>query len=136
MKAEKIYIFVLYKSKHNKNVFSCSGNVYICMYILWHINPLLGKTCETEETNATARQQLRKYATLLEPLLGSGPRTTIRVLSEAVFFICPLHDYIIRQTKLSVVIRYSKGTSITKKKPKPLPFYQRRSNERRKKQKS
>jgi hypothetical protein len=28
---------------------------------------------KNNETTATARQQLRKYATVLEPLLGSGP---------------------------------------------------------------
>jgi hypothetical protein len=32
-----------------------------------------------------ARQQLRKYATVLEPLLGSGPRSTMEVQLEAVF---------------------------------------------------
>jgi hypothetical protein len=32
-----------------------------------------------------ARQQLRKYATVLEPLLGSGPRATMEVQLEAVF---------------------------------------------------
>jgi hypothetical protein len=30
-------------------------------------------------------QQLRKYTTVMEPLLGSGPRTKIEVLLEAVF---------------------------------------------------
>jgi hypothetical protein len=32
-----------------------------------------------------ARQQLRKYATVLESLLGSGPRATMEVQLEAVF---------------------------------------------------
>jgi hypothetical protein len=32
-----------------------------------------------------ARQQLRKYATVLEPLLGSGPRATMEVQLEAMF---------------------------------------------------
>jgi hypothetical protein len=31
-------------------------------------------------------QQLRKYATVLELLLGSGPRATREVLLEAVFY--------------------------------------------------
>jgi hypothetical protein len=55
--AEKI---VLYKSKRKKNVFGCLGNVYVHMYILWHINPLLGNNRETDETNVIGRQQLRK----------------------------------------------------------------------------
>jgi hypothetical protein len=32
-----------------------------------------------------ARQQLRKYTTVLEPLLGIGPRATMEVQLEAVF---------------------------------------------------
>jgi hypothetical protein len=32
-----------------------------------------------------ARQQLRKYATVLEPLVGSGPRATMEVQLEATF---------------------------------------------------
>jgi hypothetical protein len=53
-----------------------------------HIDALLGNCRETDnETMAIAMRQLRKYATLLEPLLGSGPRTTLEVLSEAVFSV-------------------------------------------------
>jgi hypothetical protein len=38
-----------------------------------HIDSLLANDSETyNEITATARQQLRKYATVLEPLLGSG----------------------------------------------------------------
>jgi hypothetical protein len=57
----------------------------IDLNILWHIDTLLGNDCETNETTAIARQQLRKYATGLEPLLGSSPRATMEVLLEAVF---------------------------------------------------
>jgi hypothetical protein len=52
---------------------------------LWHIDPLLGNDRETNETTATAMQQLCKYATVLELLLGSGTRATVEVLLEAVF---------------------------------------------------
>jgi hypothetical protein len=48
------------------------------LYILWHIDPLLGNDRETNnETMVIAMQQLRKYATVLEPLLGSGPRPNL-----------------------------------------------------------
>jgi hypothetical protein len=53
--------------------------------VLWHINPLLGNDREAKETRAITRQQLRKYATVLEPLLGSGPRAAMEVQLEAVF---------------------------------------------------
>jgi hypothetical protein len=52
---------------------------------LWHIDPLLGNYHDTNnERMTTDRQQLREYATVLEPLLGSGPPTTMEVLLEAV----------------------------------------------------
>jgi hypothetical protein len=55
-------------------------------------------TGNNRETNnkatAIARQQLRKYATVLELLLGSGPRATMEVLFEAMFSMCPLRGYI------------------------------------------
>jgi hypothetical protein len=35
------------------------------------------------ETTAIAKQLLRKYATVLEPLMDSGRRATIKVLLEA-----------------------------------------------------
>jgi hypothetical protein len=48
------------------------------LYILCHIDPLLGNDRETNnETTAIDTQQLRKYATVLEPLPGSGPRATM-----------------------------------------------------------
>jgi hypothetical protein len=53
--------------------------------MLWHIDPLLGNDCETNETTAITRQQLRKYVKVLEPLLGNIPRSTMGVLLEAVF---------------------------------------------------
>jgi hypothetical protein len=60
-------------------------------YILWHIDLLLGNDRETHnETTAIARQQLRQYATVLKHLLGSGPRTTMEVLLEAMFSMSPL----------------------------------------------
>jgi hypothetical protein len=53
---------------------------------LWHIDPLLGKDHEvSNETKAIARQKLRKYATVLEPLLGSGQSATMEVLLERCF---------------------------------------------------
>jgi hypothetical protein len=55
--------------------------------ILWHIYPLLGNDRKTNEIKALARQQLLKYATVLEPLLGSGLRATMEVLLEAVFSV-------------------------------------------------
>jgi hypothetical protein len=36
---------------------------------------------------AIAMQQLCKYTTVLEPLRGSSPRTTMEVLLEAVFSV-------------------------------------------------
>jgi hypothetical protein len=48
------------------------------------MDPLLGNEGETNnETMATVMQQLRKYATSLKPLLGSGPRATKEILLEA-----------------------------------------------------
>jgi hypothetical protein len=62
------------------------------IYILWHIDPLLGNDRKTNnETTVIARQQLR---TVLEPLLGSGPCATMEALLEAVFSMGPLQDYI------------------------------------------
>jgi hypothetical protein len=49
-------------------------------YILWHIDH---KT--NNGTMAIARQQLCKYTTVLELLLGSGPRATIELLFVVVF---------------------------------------------------
>jgi hypothetical protein len=51
--------------------------------LLWYIDSLLGET--NNETTAIAMQQLRKYATVLETLLGSGPRTAMELLLKAVF---------------------------------------------------
>jgi hypothetical protein len=58
--------------------------------ILWHIDLLLCNDREANnETTAIARQQLRKYAKALEPLLGSGPRATMEILLEMVIFMWP-----------------------------------------------
>jgi hypothetical protein len=47
--------------------------------------PLLDNDHETNnKTTAIVMQQLCKYPTVLEPLLGSGPRATMKVLLEAV----------------------------------------------------
>jgi hypothetical protein len=45
-------------------------------------------------------QQLHKYTTVLESLLGSGLRTTIEVLLEAAFSMDLLRGYITELTKL------------------------------------
>jgi hypothetical protein len=59
---------------------------YLCENTLSHVDPLLGNDCETNnETMAITRQHIRKYATILEKFLGSGPRATMEVLLEAVF---------------------------------------------------
>jgi hypothetical protein len=63
--------------------------------ILWHIEPLLGDDHESDnKTMATARQQICKYITLLEPLIGSGLGATMEVLFKAVFPIGLLQGYI------------------------------------------
>jgi hypothetical protein len=54
-------------------------------YVLWHIDPMLGNDHETIETTTIALQQLRKYATVLKPLLCSGPRAKMEAPLEAVF---------------------------------------------------
>jgi hypothetical protein len=57
---------------------------------MWHIEPLLGNERETNnDTTAIPRQQLCKYETVLELLLGSGPRAAIDALLEAVFLWAP-----------------------------------------------
>jgi hypothetical protein len=49
---------------------------------------LLSNGRETNnETKIVYMQQLRDYATVLEPLLGSGPQTTMNMLLEAVFSV-------------------------------------------------
>jgi hypothetical protein len=54
--------------------------------IMWHIDPLLCNDRETNnETTAIAIQELRRYATVLQPLLCSGSPATMEVLLEAVF---------------------------------------------------
>jgi hypothetical protein len=60
-----------------------------------HTDPLLGNDSETNnKKKVIAMQQLRKYATLLDPLLGSGPRATVEVLLEVVFSMDPLEGCI------------------------------------------
>jgi hypothetical protein len=54
---------------------------------MWHMDPLLRNDGEINGATAIATQQLRNYATILEALLGSGPRATMEVLLEAVFSV-------------------------------------------------
>jgi hypothetical protein len=69
---------------HKRIIPVCLYNLYVSCHI--HVDPLIGKDGETNnETAAFARQQLWKYAIVLEPLLGSGPRATMEVLLEALF---------------------------------------------------
>jgi hypothetical protein len=44
---------------------------------MWHIDPLLRNDRETNDTTAIAMQEFRKYATVLEPLLGSSPPAAV-----------------------------------------------------------
>lgn len=53
------------------------------------MNPLLG-----------SEHDLRKYSTVLEPLLDSGPRSIMEVMLEAVFSKEPIPDYTTRPTAL------------------------------------
>jgi hypothetical protein len=62
----------------------------MCVYKLWHIDPLVGNDRETNnETTAIAMQQLRKYATVLETLQDSGPRATSEVGSGVFYGSAP-----------------------------------------------
>jgi hypothetical protein len=54
--------------------------------------PVARQGPRTNKATATARQQLRKYATVLEPLLGSDRRATMEVLLETVFSMRPLRE--------------------------------------------
>jgi hypothetical protein len=57
---------------------------------------LIGNDRETDnETTAIAMQQLRKYATLLESLLGSGPRNSGSALGSGVFYVAWHKDELI-----------------------------------------
>jgi hypothetical protein len=53
--------------------------------ILWHIDLLIGNDRKTNDETTTAMQQLHKHAKVPEPLLGSGPCTTMELLFEVVF---------------------------------------------------
>jgi hypothetical protein len=74
---------------------------------LWPIDPLLGNDRETNDTTTIVRQQLRKYVTVLEPLLNSGLRATMVILLKRCFLCGPLLGYITRPTELSSV-RYKR----------------------------
>jgi hypothetical protein len=66
--------------------------------ILWHTDALQDNDRETNETPTIARQQLHKYATVLDPLLDSGPRA-MEVLLKVVFSMGPPRGYITRPTE-------------------------------------
>jgi hypothetical protein len=57
-------------------------------------------------SEAVARQHLRKYATILQPLLGSRPLLTMKPRLEGVFYVVRA-DAISRQLP---VVRYSWNT--------------------------
>jgi 7,8-dihydro-6-hydroxymethylpterin-pyrophosphokinase len=60
---------------------------------------LLGNDLETNnETMIIARQQLHKYATVLEPLSGTSPYTPTKELLELVFSTLVLQGYITQST--------------------------------------
>jgi hypothetical protein len=63
-----------------------------------HKDPLLDNDCEKHETTAIDMQQLRKYATTLEPLQGSDPGATVEILLEGVFSVEQLRGCITRPT--------------------------------------
>jgi hypothetical protein len=86
----------------------CVRNVI--MNILWHIVPLLGNDSKTNNgTMVISRKELRKYATVPEPLLGSGPRITLEVLLESVFSMVRLLGYITRPTEICLIIAMQCG---------------------------
>lgn len=49
---------------------------------MWHIELSLGNKLKAKEKTTIAREQIRKYATVLEPLLSSGLPLTMEVLLE------------------------------------------------------
>jgi hypothetical protein len=74
--------------------------------ILWHIDPLLDNDRETNnEATTITRQQLHKYATVLEPLLESGPLPKLKILLEAVLSMWSFD----RPTELSSVSEWRVG---------------------------
>jgi hypothetical protein len=93
---------LLFRCQELTEVYNLAGRHILHLHcILRHIDPLLGNDRKiNNETTAIARQQLCKYATVLEPLLGSGLRITMEALLEAVFSMGQLQGYIIQPTKL------------------------------------
>jgi hypothetical protein len=56
--------------------------------------PIARQRPRIKQTTAIAMQQLRKYATILEPLLANGPLATMEVSLEVVFSMwSPLRLY-------------------------------------------
>jgi hypothetical protein len=90
----KLWLLILFVRKFTYRNMTAKPHkriLYICfykLYVLWHTDQFLGNDREiNNETTATARQQVCKYATILEPLLGSDPRATIKLLLEAMFSV-------------------------------------------------
>jgi hypothetical protein len=87
---------------------------------------LLSNDRESNETTAIARQELRKYVTVLEPLLGSGPRATVEVLPlfHKICFAKPvLTDDLCIVRKQTFSVRYDirrKAKHIRKRQPHHL----------------
>jgi hypothetical protein len=70
--------------------------------VLWHIHPFLDNDQErNNEPRAIAKQQHRKYATILELLRGRGPRGRMEVLLEVVFAVGLSLGYITRPNALN-----------------------------------
>jgi hypothetical protein len=58
--------------------------IFICIvpYV-----PVARQRPRKKKTTVISMQQIRKYPTELKPLLGSGPRATVKVLLEAVVYV-------------------------------------------------
>jgi hypothetical protein len=59
---------------------------------MWHIDPLLGNGSKTVKTMVLARQQLCKYATVLEPLLSRDPRNNGSSVGNDVLHVVRSED--------------------------------------------
>jgi hypothetical protein len=97
--------------RHHLNKLHAEHQVNGCI-ILWHIDPLLGNDRETNnETKVTARQQFRKYATVLELLLRSCLPAKMDVLLEAMFsmWFAPRLYHSTDQVELVSAVQLSTG---------------------------
>jgi hypothetical protein len=77
-------LHVVSQEDHNLylQVLSCISYMKASIFIVLYCGVLPKKPAYQR---FIARQQLRKYVTVLEPLLGIGPRATMEVQLEAVF---------------------------------------------------